>query len=47
VRKQIVALEYDADILSQGPQVDVRQIDPAAADDDLTPVDLLEPVDAA
>jgi hypothetical protein len=47
VGKQVVALEYDADILSQSPQIDVWKINPASADDDFAPVDLLEPVDAA
>ena len=47
MRKQIVALEDDADVLAQGPEIDVRKVDPVSADDDFAMVDLFEAVDAA
>lgn len=45
--KQVVALEDDADVLTQGAQVDIGSVDAVVADADLAGIDLLEAVDAA
>ncbi|MET4831025.1 hypothetical protein ABIF44_000432 [Bradyrhizobium japonicum] len=47
MRKQIVALEHDADVLAQRAQIDISAVDAVSAHDDLAAVDLLEAVDAA
>ena len=47
MRKQVVALEDDADVLAQGSQIELWVADAMAADDDLAAVDRLEAVDAA
>ena len=47
MRKQVVTLENDADVLAQGSKIDIRKINPVPADHDFAAVDLFETIDAA